>query len=633
MGDAMAQASMFRRFFLQCPVQPKSRSLALCGAAVIGLFLLLPGAPAHASNDVIRAALDAQKAVQRAVEQAEREEKKRQQEAARKANQDARRAAQAERAAQQRQARAENEARKKAAREKLLLTCANIQKWIDAEAIPYYSGGRASTVAIVAVLRADRFEPFFGTRYEDMSDVELRELSASASQCLRSDGPLTSMPTRERSLVSQSLTPTQQSTHKRYLASFEARDAALQKLADEALTLEPSKAGVNRWREIATQAGAMLNEARPATRNAYQANMKKADTVAVAPALPGIVDEALATAKGLEGLRTLATLAERDVNPRLYSEGAIMDAAGIKTREECLERLRKGMDAIAAQIAATERARIDALGTGLVALEQGKIWHADYQSRVAPYANHASRLGELLSYFRGKRELALAAGEPDFQGSINQASNHEALQRLQAQYLMSEDAHSAPGTALMTAIAQRRQEIDKSLALGRPTTVPAEPAADRPAAAPSGGNAANRDTAGGEPSEEVMYDLVHSVLADATKRQNDMMAQCSRGVRSNDMMMNQVCAALMLYKGLTTGITANAAVPKILQFEKLGCAPAVGKAGYLCDYTLAVEKQLNPSIVGPEAKALLEGSTLKSARFIESRSKGWMMIYSDDAVR
>src|SRR5690606_37179529 len=117
--------------------------------------------------------------------------------------------------------------------------------------------------------------------------------------------------------VSQSLTPTQQSTHKRYLASFEARDAALRKVADEELTLAPTKAGVNRWREIATQADAMLNEARPATRNAYQANMKKADTVAVAPVLPGIVDEAMATAKGLEGLRTLATLAERDVNPCL----------------------------------------------------------------------------------------------------------------------------------------------------------------------------------------------------------------------------------------------------------------------------------------------------------------------------
>lgn len=60
--------------------------------------------------------------------------------------------------------------------------------------------------------------------------------------------------------------------------------------------------------------------------------------------------------------------------------------------------------------------------------------------------------------------------------------------------------------------------------------------------------------------------------------------------------------------------------------------PAVGKAGYMCDYTLAVEQQLNPAFVGPEAKALLEGANLKAARFIESR-KGWLMIYTDDAIR
>src|SRR5690606_33030027 len=111
-----------------------------------------------------------------------------------------------------------------------------------------------------------------------------------------------------------------------------------------------------------------------------------------------------------------------------------------------------------------------------------------------------------------------------------------------------------------------------------------------------------------------------------------MTAQCMQGVRQNDPLMNQACAVMLLYKGATTGITTNARAPKILEFEKLGCAPAVGKAGYMCDYTLAVEQQLNASFVGPEAKALLEGAELKSARFIESR-KGWRMIYTDDAVR
>lgn len=130
-----------------------------------------------------------------------------------------------------------------------------------------------------------------------------------------------------------------------------------------------------------------------------------------------------------------------------------------------------------------------------------------------------------------------------------------------------------------------------------------------------------------------MYDLIRTVLDQGARKQAEMLSQCQGdGLRPGDPAMNYVCAIVLLGKGIQSGTLAPDKPARILKFEKLGCAPAMGKAGYICDYELAVEKNLNPALVGPQAKRLLEGPSAKQARFLQGRD-GWRIFYTEDAVR
>lgn len=408
----------------------------------------------------------------------------------------------------------------------------------------------------------------------------------------------------------------------------ERRDAPLLRLAEEAVTLPADKSGADRWLEITRKATPLLSFAAPQSREIFQTSMQKADTAVIAVVLPGLIDEALAQARGVEGLNRLERQTVYGVGPNRYVR--FMSPEGQQVRNESGQRLREGRKALAALISEGERERIDRWDTGMSGLSDGVQWRAAYDASLAPHAPYLPPLEELLAYFRQKRAESLRANHEAFRQMVAGAASREELASLKARFLLEEDRQTAEGNALLAMLAEREEAADRAMALGRPLKTSAPQDGASPVAMSDA--AADVDPDGG-PSEEVMYDLLRSVLVTATKRQNELMAQCSSGPRSDDPLMNQLCLGVMLYRGMTAGLTANAPVPRILEFERLGCAPAAGKPGYFCEYMLAVEKQLNPAFVGPEAKALLEDSALKSARFVRSRSKGWYIIHNENSTQ
>ncbi|GAA5233219.1 hypothetical protein [Verticiella sediminum] len=584
--------------------------------AVLAVALLSIALPTFAATDA-----DVQRAVQRAADQAVRQAKQQQARAEREERQ---RAAQAEREARQRQAQAQREANAQARQETLARSCASLQAWVDAEPIPFYTGHRPSEAAIAAMLRDARFVPIFGQRYDEMDRQTLQQLAQGASRCFAvPNGPLAALPAREKQLVNSALAPGQQPANLQHLARAREADATLLRLASAATGLQPTEPDAQRLLAMEREGEAVFAMAAQAARERFLADLRAADTAVAVPVLAAAVDQALASAQGLDGLQALATLAHRQQAGFMPAGERLQSTEGVQARAENLRRIQQRMDAIGEALAATERQRIDALGEGAVALEQGVRWHADYLQRLQPYAARVEPLAGLLPYFTQKREQALAQARETLQRQAAGTASHEELHGLQARYLLPQDQQTVPGMAILTAFTAQAQAVDKRIALGRSGVEPEQPAPSKQAAP---------QAAAGEPSEDVMYDLVRSVLDTGTRRQNALMAGCLDGPRTHDPAMNQVCLATMLYAGVTSGTWEPAPPPKILAFEKIGCAPALGQAGYQCDYRLAVEKRLNPALVGPEAQRLLEGASLKQARFIEGRN-GWMMIYTDEAVQ
>lgn len=182
------------------------------------------------------------------------------------------------------------DSRRAAAEQDRERACAPFLAWAADGPVPYYGGFRAPPDAIVAFLRADRFVPHFGKRYEDLNAAELQQLSKVFGRCFHSNGPTSKIDARIRTLMGQALKPSDQPAHKQYLAAATQTDATLLTLATEASTLEPTEDGFDRWLSIVDEAAAGFMQASPATRQEFERNMKKADATVVAAVLPQVVD-------------------------------------------------------------------------------------------------------------------------------------------------------------------------------------------------------------------------------------------------------------------------------------------------------------------------------------------------------
>lgn len=222
----------------------------------------------------------------------------------------------------------------------------------------------------------------------------------------------------------------------------------------------------DRWLSIVDQAARGFSQAGPATRQQFEQSMQQADAAVIAAVLPQVVDEAVNNAKGLNGLRALQALSHQPFGPAPGSPMSVLSDEGLKARQDSRRRLQERAEQIAAQVAAEEGARIDALAKGLAGLEQGRLWHAEYQTHIAPYAGHASELGQLQPRFMTLREAALLQSQAELLDLIRMAPDHETLTALQARYLLKEDLTTAPGNAVASAVAQRAHEIDRAVALG-----------------------------------------------------------------------------------------------------------------------------------------------------------------------
>jgi hypothetical protein len=260
-----------------------------------------------------------------------------------------------------------------------------------------------------------------------------------------------------------------------------------------------------------------------------------------------------------------------------------------------------------------QRGRIDALGSGLKAVESGVQWYRDYRQRFdEQMLASLPELHEPMRYFTQQRGKALAAARPELEKQIDRTASQGDLERLVARYLpLPEDGKSADGRALVSRVVQRREELHKRQVLGVEDSRKGASGDDLPEALAVG------------PSASVMYDLLNQQLKNIAANVRSMADSCQGAGMQNDPVLALMCVSgkLMEHGGGSDPMT-------ITRFEKLGCARASGKAGYICDYLLQIRGGMQRGM-GPGLAALMGQTGAGQGRFLKTRD-GWVAFFGEE---
>lgn len=443
------------------------------------------------------------------------------------------------------------------------------------------------------LLQDARFQPAFGKPYDAMTPEEGKSLyDASRGGC--------AMPRNERGQAMSDNMLLFRAFDSRYQPSYvqavrQIRDAhAKVKQTRQALAaLPPGEAGRQTLRSQTLQRSALEGFLDENSRAAYRLAFADAYGRVVAPGNEARVAAAVAQAHGLEGLRALARL-----------ETDLQDEARAAAAEVRLPTaLRERQQVLIAEIATGERARVDALGDGLVALERGAQWFADYRQRLGPLIGSSAAGRELIEHFETRRGAALQTAERELSQRIAATRSDAELQELTTRYLpLAMDQHHVTGTALFTRVTAQRDELHKRSVLG----------SSSPAA-----------TATGEPSEPDMYDAFNAVLQSHNATARGIAQRCNNREFQNDPVLAIQCLQYGIGVG-TTGGGQRVLAPefKVSTFQKLGCATAVGEAGWRCDYVAGFTGNIQ---LPPSLAALMGDGGHGQARFLR-RGDGWLML-------
>ncbi|MGA7180301.1 MAG: hypothetical protein WBX11_12030 [Thiobacillaceae bacterium] len=560
----------------------------------------------------------------------------------------ARREAAVEARQQKQQQKQEEEAR----------SCAQLKSWFDAGPLPLPAGSYPRTMgeinqAVMVLIEDGRFSSAFGKTYDRMTPQELQQLVRDVVPlCVTNpSGPLGGAYGNLRSVVYQAFNSGLQANYVLQLNNARSATAETASLTAEVQTLQPTEEGHSRLMVIRQAGDAAAAKAARPQAEAYAKAMAEAQQRVVAPVESAQVKAAVATANGYDGLVQLSKLYAdleqrgtsnagtrvnpqtpyaRKFNPDMWGHQQMPDDGTPNPAiRENLQTLDTRMNEIGMDLSAIERSRINALGQGLVGLERGVQWQADYNQRFRRFATQVRPLGELQGYFNTKRQATLAAASNEFRQEVRHAGSEAQLVALQRRYLLASDDAMVSGTQLLTAIAEQQREIEKREALG--ASLDAERREAAASTSPQGNPAAAQqpkasESAAGEPSQEVMYDLVRQRYEDEAARIKDLERSCSgsQSMGAMNTLGGSTDAVLCLSVGLVGGVGADQPL-KITHFEKLGCALASGKPGYYCEFDYTVTG--GPSkFLGPITQSLTGEGGVGNARFLR-KGGSWIMIY------
>lgn len=123
--------------------------------------------------------------------------------------------------------------------------------------------------------------------------------------------------------------------------------------------------------------------------------------------------------------------------------------------------------------------------------------------------------------------------------------------------------------------------------------------------------------ADGEPTEDDMRQAVVERLNSANAEFQDILRRCERREFQNDPFLAMQCLSIMSASGGTGTLAFT-----LTHFAKLGCVPAPGQPGYVCDYEIGIDSS-SPMMQGAMGRMMSGG--IGQGRFVE-RGDGWIFI-------
>jgi hypothetical protein len=517
-------------------------------------------------------------------------------------------------AAQERreQRQADRDARSSANREAREQKAADKQDWCETfrvwatrhDGVPpevlqarYGGGALAPEVARIRIdawaFQDDRLRQLLGKTFEELSDTDLDAISRRGTCHF---GPATpqARPLVTGDVFTRAQHPRFQADVRQDLAAIRKAQADAKAASAELALLAVDSAGARRYDQLASAAAALRPMLAEPARAALTAALNAAGTRVVAPALAERARTVIAGASGADGLAVLTKL-RREIGER---------------RLQVPPELGAGLQRLASEVAADERRRLDGLGSGAAALERGVQWQRDYQQRIAPYAADLPELRALPADLEQRRAQAYQVARGDLVAQIGRTQSAAELEQWVSRTTLPGDAGQPAGAAVLAKVDERRELFERNRVLGRAPTDASRPAPAAPEVPVA--KAAQRSADGG-PSEEQIYQAVNDYYRGVNQASRETAERCNKGEAKNDLMLAMQCVALGGAVGPGSGGTIRSAEFRLTRLQRIGCAPASGQPGYVCDYVLGYEGNLN---LPPSMGNVLRNGSVSQGRFI-----------------
>jgi hypothetical protein len=323
----------------------------------------------------------------------------------------------------------------------------------------------------------------------------------------------------------------------------------------------------------------------------------------LAPALlASRLDRAIGAADDYAGAVTLKNV--------LAANQELLEQVDPALRQSQTARVQNKLHTLLENLLASERASVDALGADLPSLAAGKQWHQDFNTHYAAVFSDPA-VNDLLIRFADSRRRTLAAMNAELMALIGKADSPGAVQSITDRYLdLSIDRSVAAGQAVLSAAEARREKLlVATAALENQYGSPAEP--DIVDTADSPGDSKR-------PTAHEMYEAVKAQVAAINGSLQSTAKACLGGGYRNDPLLAMQCLSLCGGSGGTCKVGVT-----LTRFERLGCAPAAGKAGFMCDYIVGFST--HGTTVPASLAQILGGGQLTQARFLP-RGKAWIII-------
>ncbi|MER2531362.1 MAG: hypothetical protein ABTR54_07115, partial [Candidatus Competibacter sp.] len=123
---------------------------------------------------------------------------------------------------------------------------------------------------------------------------------------------------------------------------------------------------------------------------------------------------------------------------------------------------------------------------------------------------------------------------------------------------------------------------------------------------------------GNEPTRDEMLSALQAKFAAINQHYNDLLTKCEQRQFENDPIRAMQCLQLYIVKPSQGSLAF-----KIEEFEKIGCEPASGQPGFICDYVFAASAN-SPFMKGAIGEILGSGN-LGQGRFV-SQDNGWLFL-------